>query len=225
MTATRRDSQFGRISRDPGDLRGRQGGQIRLVRVSAPFGRPRPQGRPAGYFRRLQGPCRERRGFPAGGALPTLHGTFLPQRLQPRPFDQGSRGQPHARNALAHASKNGRRVVSAFVATAFAQHTPAAARKQWRHVADQLPKLAALLDEAEVNVLAFMDFPKAHWAKICSTNPIERRDQAPHRRDRHIPQRRRHNPARRRYPDGAKRRVGGATRPLHDAGNHRPNQR
>ncbi|GAC1559948.1 MAG: IS256 family transposase [Beijerinckiaceae bacterium] len=82
------------------------------------------------------------------------------------------------RNALAHASKNGRRVVSAFVATAFAQHTPAAASKQWRHVADQLrsslPKLAALLDEAEVDVLAFMGFPKEHWAKICSTNPIER---------------------------------------------------
>ena len=56
--------------------------------------------------------------------------------------------------------------------------TPTAAGKQWRHVADQLraklPKLAALLDEAEVDVLAFMDFPKEHWAKICSTNPIER---------------------------------------------------
>ena len=24
------------------------------------------------------------------------------------------------------------------------------------------------------DVLAFMDFPKEHWAKICSTNPIER---------------------------------------------------
>ena len=31
-----------------------------------------------------------------------------------------------------------------------------------------------LLDEAEVDVLAFMDFPKEHWTKICSTNPIER---------------------------------------------------
>ena len=36
------------------------------------------------------------------------------------------------RNALAHANKNGRRVVSAFIATAFAQETPPAARKQWR---------------------------------------------------------------------------------------------
>src|ERR1700731_4515418 len=31
--------------------------------------------------RGLQGPCRERGGFPAGGSLPTLHGAFLPQRL------------------------------------------------------------------------------------------------------------------------------------------------
>src|SRR6202046_2405605 len=60
------------------------------------LGRPRPEGRAASHFRRLQGPCRERREFPAGGALPTLHGAFLPQRFQPRPFAQGSRGQPHA---------------------------------------------------------------------------------------------------------------------------------
>jgi len=82
------------------------------------------------------------------------------------------------RNALAYANKNGRRIVSAFIATAFAQDSPDAARKQWRQVADQLraklPKLAALLDEAEVDVLAFMDFPKEHWDKISSTNPIER---------------------------------------------------
>jgi len=82
------------------------------------------------------------------------------------------------RNALAHANKNGRRVVSAFIATAFAQGSSDAAGKQWRQVADQLraklPKLAALLDEAEVDVLAFMSFPKEHWDKISSTNPIER---------------------------------------------------
>lgn len=51
------------------------------------------------------------------------------------------------RNALAHAGKSGRRVVSAFIATAFAQDTPEAASTQWRNVADQIrpkvPKLAA----------------------------------------------------------------------------------
>ena len=32
----------------------------------------------------------------AAGALATLHGSFLPERLQPRAGDQGSRGEPHA---------------------------------------------------------------------------------------------------------------------------------
>ena len=37
-----------------------------------------------------------------------------------------------------------------------------------------MPKLAALLDEAETDVLAYMTFPKEHRVKIHSTNPIER---------------------------------------------------
>ena len=82
------------------------------------------------------------------------------------------------RNLLAHAGKSGRRVVSAFVATAFAQETPEAARTQWRQVTDQLrpkvPKLAALMDEAETDVLAYMTFPKEHRTKLHSTNPLER---------------------------------------------------
>jgi transposase-like protein len=61
------------------------------------------------------------------------------------------------RNALAHAGKSGRRVVSAFVATAFVQNDSDAAKQQWRRVADQLrpklPKLAALMDEAETTSL------------------------------------------------------------------------
>jgi transposase-like protein len=82
------------------------------------------------------------------------------------------------RNALAHAGKSGRRVVSAFVATAFAQNDATSARQQWRRVADQLrpkvPKLAALMDEAEPDVLAYMTFPAQHRAKLHSTNPLER---------------------------------------------------
>jgi transposase-like protein len=82
------------------------------------------------------------------------------------------------RNVLAHAGKSGRRVVSAFIATAFAQDDADAAKAQWRKVADQirpkLPKLAAILDEAEVDVLAYMAFPKDHRAKLHSTNPLER---------------------------------------------------
>ena len=82
------------------------------------------------------------------------------------------------RNLLAHAGRQGRRVVSAFVATAFAQEDAEAASAQWRLVADQLrpkaPKLAALMDEAEHDVLAYMTFPREHRQKLHSTNPIER---------------------------------------------------
>jgi putative transposase len=82
------------------------------------------------------------------------------------------------RNALAHAGKSSRRVVSAFMATAFAQDSADAAKAQWRRVADQLrpklPKLAAFMDEAEDDVLAYMTFPAEHWSKIHSTNGLER---------------------------------------------------
>ncbi|WP_454887669.1 IS256 family transposase [Sphingomonas oryzagri] len=83
-----------------------------------------------------------------------------------------------ARNALAHAGRSGRRVVSAFIATAFAQETAGAAKAQWRKVADQLrptvPKLAKLMDTAEEDVLAYMSFPPQHRTKLHSTNPLER---------------------------------------------------
>ena len=82
------------------------------------------------------------------------------------------------RNALAYAGKTQRRIISAWVGTAFAQDDAAAARKQWREVADQarprVPKLAALMDEAEADVLAYMRFPPQHRAKLHSTNPLER---------------------------------------------------
>src|ERR1043166_6274813 len=77
------------------------------------------------------------------------------------------------RNALAQAGKQGRRVVAAFIGTAFAQDDADAARSQWRQIADQLrprvKKLAELID-----VLAYMSFPPAHRPKLHSTNPIER---------------------------------------------------
>ena len=69
-------------------------------------------------------------------------------------------------------------MVSAFIATAFAQDTPETASTQWRNVADQIrpkvPKLAQLMDTAEEDVLAYMTFPRQHWTKLHSTNPIVR---------------------------------------------------
>src|ERR1700747_3681927 len=82
------------------------------------------------------------------------------------------------RNASAHAGKTQRRIVSAWIGTAFAQDDAEAARKQWRQVADQarprISKLAGLMDDAEADVLAYMGFPAQHRTKIHSTNPLER---------------------------------------------------
>ena len=38
----------------------------------------------------------------------------------------------------------------------------------------RLPKIAAMLEEAEDDVLAFYAFPAEHWSKLRSTNPLER---------------------------------------------------
>ncbi len=82
------------------------------------------------------------------------------------------------RNALAYAGKGQRQMVLALINTVFAQETAEAASAQWRIVADQLrekfPKLSAMLDDAESEVLAYMQFPKAHRVQIASTNPLER---------------------------------------------------
>jgi transposase-like protein len=82
------------------------------------------------------------------------------------------------RNCLAHAGIKQRAMVAAAIRTAFVQESEEAARAEWRAVADRLrakfPKLAALMDGAEDEVLAYMAFPKSHWSQIHSTNPIER---------------------------------------------------
>jgi putative transposase len=82
------------------------------------------------------------------------------------------------RNCLASVPSGQRSMVAAMLRTIFAQDSEAAAREQWRKVADGLrkrfPKLATLMDAAEPDVLAHRAFPKAHWAQIASTNPLER---------------------------------------------------
>ena len=138
------------------------------------------------------------------------------------------------RNAMAHAGKTQRRIVSAWIGTAFAEADAPGAKAQWRQVADQLrsrvPRLAALMDTAEEDVLAFMSYPKEHRTKIHSrraggfggqrppSRPVgtaQRRDQAAHRRRRHLPQRSCRHPSGRRHPDRAERRVGRAA-PHHE---------
>ena len=82
------------------------------------------------------------------------------------------------RNALAHAPAKSRTAMAAMLKTIFAQETKAEAEKQWDIVADALrekqPKLGALMDASRDDVLAYMSFPREHWAQIASTNPLER---------------------------------------------------
>jgi putative transposase len=82
------------------------------------------------------------------------------------------------RNALAHVPTGQRAMVAAMLRTIFAQTSKAAAKEQWRSVADRLrgrfPRLGELLDRAEDDVLAHLDFPREHWPQLASTNPLER---------------------------------------------------
>ena len=82
------------------------------------------------------------------------------------------------RNALANVNAKQRGMVAAAIRTAFTQETEKEAHAEFRAVADRLrerfPRVSAVMDNAEHDVLAYMSFHKSHWSQIHSTNPIER---------------------------------------------------
>ena len=82
------------------------------------------------------------------------------------------------RNVLSLVPKTAQPMVAATIRTVFVQPDAATAREQWRRVADQLrarfPKVAALMDGAEEEVLAYLAFPQEHGRQIWSNNPQER---------------------------------------------------
>jgi putative transposase len=82
------------------------------------------------------------------------------------------------RNALARVNKAHGEMVAVTIRTVFAQPDAAAAREQLHSVADMLrgkfPAVADHLLDAEADLLAYADFPRPHWRRIWSTNPLER---------------------------------------------------
>ena len=89
------------------------------------------------------------------------------------------RGRVHfVRNAPARVNKAHGEMVAATIRTVFAQPDAAAAREQLHAVADMLrgkfPAVADQLEDAEADLLAYADFPRPHWRRIWSTNPLER---------------------------------------------------
>jgi putative transposase len=92
-----------------------------------------------------------------------------------------------ARNLLALVPKSHKDMVAAVFRTIFAQPIAEAVAATWDSVCDQLaatfPKIEPLMNDAKAEVLAFTAFtafPRNHWPKVWSTNPV--RHEAPRHR-------------------------------------------
>jgi putative transposase len=82
------------------------------------------------------------------------------------------------RDCFGHARRDQHGLLGALIRPIFAADSAGDARARLSDAVTQLerplPKIAALLEEAEEDVLAFYGFPQDHWRKLRSTNPLER---------------------------------------------------
>ena len=83
-----------------------------------------------------------------------------------------------ARDMQGHVQRAQKQMVAAAIRQVFAADELAEARSRLASVVASIeaaaPKVALLLEAAEEELLAFMAFPREHWAKLRSTNPLER---------------------------------------------------
>ncbi|MEY9858421.1 putative transposase [Catenulispora sp. GAS73] len=82
------------------------------------------------------------------------------------------------RDVLAKIEAGSGEMVAATIRTIFAQPDAEAVHTQLHLVADllaaQFPPVKDMLIAAETDITAYATFPRAHWTKIWSTNPLER---------------------------------------------------
>jgi putative transposase len=82
------------------------------------------------------------------------------------------------RDLRGHVRKDQHDALGAIIRSIFTAGDGDEARRRLRDAVGQferrLPKIAALLEDAEHDVLAFYAFPPEHWPKLRSTNPLER---------------------------------------------------
>jgi putative transposase len=82
------------------------------------------------------------------------------------------------RDLRGHARKDQHDALGAVIRSVFTAENGDEARRRLGDAVAQLqgrlPKIAALLEQAEDDVLAFYAFPSEHWPKLRSTNPLER---------------------------------------------------
>ena len=82
------------------------------------------------------------------------------------------------RDCLGHARRDQHGLLAALIRPIFNADSLAQARDRLSeavaHLDGRLGKVAAMLEDAEPDILAFYAFPAAHWRKLRSTNPLER---------------------------------------------------
>ena len=82
------------------------------------------------------------------------------------------------RDCLGHARRDQHGLLAALIRPIFQAESAGQARDRLSeavaHLDGKLPKVAALLEQAEEDILAFYAFPPSHWPKLRSTNPLER---------------------------------------------------
>ena len=83
------------------------------------------------------------------------------------------------REALGHARREQQPMLAALLRPVFNADSGDAVRELAGDALERLrrplPKIAALLEDAEEDLTAFYAFPADHWTKLRSTNPLERR--------------------------------------------------
>jgi putative transposase len=79
---------------------------------------------------------------------------------------------------LYHCRRDQRGLVAAALREVFKADNQTQARDRIGHVIARLepiaPKVCRLLEDAEEDLIAFYAFPREHWTKLRSTNPLER---------------------------------------------------
>ena len=82
------------------------------------------------------------------------------------------------RNMLGHCAKSQQPMISAAIRGIFQASSGQEARERLAEVLERLepvaPKVAQLLLDAEADLLGFYAFPREHWTKLRTTNPLER---------------------------------------------------
>jgi transposase-like protein len=82
------------------------------------------------------------------------------------------------RDMVMHCRRDQRNLVAAALREVFNAENQQQARERVSHVLERLatvaPKVCALLQDTEEDLIAFYSFPPEHWTKLRSTNPLER---------------------------------------------------